>query len=526
MKKTLLALAVSCLPMVSHAAAWTVPDLQVGAPGLKQVVEHQHISDGVDFYDITRGEAKGLDFILSSGIVDSKKEADYKAALDKAGIKYVVEAAPETAPNNKAMGNIIRVRSFATTDEANKVLAQLKDAGLKFSLRSSAEDGYLTTDAPFHISLLKVDLNKYHGKMKSILAQGKLRGPETVSSMGSRTHALAAINGGFFAFNEKVGDYGAPAGIYVKNGQLLREAADGRPVLVIDNAGDHSQVTIASSVSSEVDLTVNGQTQRIDGINRKPGVILNCGGFDDQPSSKVIHDFVCEDSSEVIVYNAQYGAQTPKGEGTEIVIADSGKVASINHTRGSEIKAGYQYIQLTGDSQLDLKVNQQVAVETHVKIDGKEVKLHPGMSMVSAGPTLVHDHAMDVSLRSTQGFSPYVQIGDSAGSQDDDGLGVSGKMENREGFYNGWVLRRHPRTALGVTDDNTVYAAVVFGRQPNVTEGANITEMGKLMSALNVKDAINLDGGGSSMMFVNGHRTGKSSDPTERKVSDSIVFTQ
>lgn len=58
------------------------------------------------------------------------------------------------------------------------------------------------------------------------------------------------------------------------------------------------------------------------------------------------------------------------------------------------------------------------------------------------------------------------------------------------------------------------------------TEGANITDMSKLMKSLHVKNAINLDGGGSSMMIVNGEQTGKSSDPTERPVSDSIVFTK
>ncbi|MGY0399978.1 MAG: phosphodiester glycosidase family protein [Ostreibacterium sp.] len=72
-------------------------------------------------------------------------------------------------------------------------------------------------------------------------------------------------------------------------------------------------------------------------------------------------------------------------------------------------------------------------------------------------------------------------------------------MENREGFYNGWVLRRNPRTALGLTKDNILYAVVVYGRQPAVTEGASITEMSKVMNSLSVKDAINLDGGGSSI---------------------------
>ncbi|TVU59210.1 phosphodiester glycosidase family protein [Vibrio atlanticus] len=90
----------------------------------------------------------------------------------------------------------------------------------------------------------------------------------------------------------------------------------------------------------------------------------------------------------------------------------------------------------------------------------------------------------------------------------------------------GAILRRHPRTALGVTEDNVVYAAVVYGRQPTVTEGANITDMAKIMNSLSVKDAINLDGGGSSMMVADGKRPGNSSDGSERPVSDAIIFTR
>ena len=166
-----------------------------------------------------------------------------------------------------------------------------------------------------------------------------------------------------------------------------------------------------------------------------------------------------------------------------------------------------------------------IAINSKVMVDGKEFALTSGLSMVNAGPSLVTNFEIDKESRNSQGFNPYPSTGDHAGSQDDDGLGVSGVMENREGFYNGWALRRHPRTALGVTADNVVYATVVYGRQPTVTEGASITDMALMMKSLGAKNAINLDGGGSSMMVINGKRTGASSDDSEREVSDAIVFT-
>ncbi|ANS86860.1 hypothetical protein VSVS12_03151 [Vibrio scophthalmi] len=525
MKKTILAMLVSSVAFGSYAAQWNVPDLAIGGGELPQSVEHQSLVKGVDYYQIQRGTSQGEAYLLSSGILNEQTIKDYSAKLDDLKLPYHLETAPEAAPNGQKMGKILRLKGFESSGDAETQAKVLKEHGLNFSPRFSAQDGY-DTKGPFDISLLRVDLNQYQGKVASILANDKITTAETVSSMAARNQALAAINGGFFAFNDQVGDMGAPAGLYVKDGQLLREAANQRPVLIIDNSGKHSKVSIGNSVTTEVLLNIDGNMVRIDGINRKPGVILNCGGLDDTPSSEAIHDFVCTDDSEIIVYNSAYAAQTPQGEGQEIVVDANGKVVEVLAQRGSAINAGFSYVQLTGDSKLDVKLGDNLTLASKVVVDGEEVQLRKGVSMLNAGPSLVTNFVIDIASRNTQGFNPYPSTGDHAGSQDDDGLGVSGAMENREGFYNGWVLRRHPRTALGVTDNNVLYAAVVYGRAPTVTEGASITDVAAVMEALGTKNAINLDGGGSSMMVIDGKRTGSSSDASEREVSDAIIFTR
>lgn len=525
MKKTFFAIALASTSSFAGAAEWIVPDLAVGGGSLEQSVSSNHIADGVVFYKITRGKSNNEEYLISSGVLSAGNVGAYTHALDQMSIKSTVEPAPETAPNGKSIGKIVRVRGFSSEKKAESLAKTLERKELNFSVRYSAQDGY-ETDGPFNISLLRVDLNKYKGKVKSVLANDKIPTAETVTSMAERSNALAAINGGFFAFNGEVGDNGAPAGIYVKNGELLREAANNRPVLIIDNSDRQSKVSIGSSVITEVSLVNKKNHIRIDGLNRKPGIILNCGGYGDIPSIEAIHDFVCTDSSEIIVYTKAYGKVSPSGDGVEIVINKANKIVRINNHRGSKIKAGNQYIQLTGDSKLPYKIGDIVNVDANVLVDGVEVDLKAGVSMINAGPSLVTNFKIDKASRNTQGFNPYPHIGGYSGSQDDDGLGVNRAMENREGFYNGWVLRRHPRTALGVTEDNVVYAAVVYGRQPTVTEGANITDMAKIMNSLSVKDAINLDGGGSSMMVADGKRTGNSSDGSERPVSDAIIFTR
>lgn len=60
---------------------------------------------------------------------------------------------------------------------------------------------------------------------------------------------------------------------------------------------------------------------------------------------------------------------------------------------------------------------------------------------------------------------------------------------------------RHPRTAIGLTDDNHLVAVVVDGRNKNA-QGVSISELSMIMKALGCKEAMNLDGGGSSTAWI------------------------
>lgn len=60
----------------------------------------------------------------------------------------------------------------------------------------------------------------------------------------------------------------------------------------------------------------------------------------------------------------------------------------------------------------------------------------------------------------------------------------------------------HPRTAIGITDQNTLLLVTVDGRQPGVSEGIPLNELAQLMIELGVVQALNLDGGGSTTMTI------------------------
>jgi exopolysaccharide biosynthesis protein len=89
-----------------------------------------------------------------------------------------------------------------------------------------------------------------------------------------------------------------------------------------------------------------------------------------------------------------------------------------------------------------------------------------------------------------------------------------------------WINRRNPRTALGIRKDGTVLLVVVDGHRHGSSVGLTIEELRLLMKALGARDAVNLDGGGSSAMVVRERLVNSPSDSDgERKVGDAILFT-
>lgn len=74
---------------------------------------------------------------------------------------------------------------------------------------------------------------------------------------------------------------------------------------------------------------------------------------------------------------------------------------------------------------------------------------------------------------------------------------------------------RHPRTAIGVTNDHKLIAVVVDGRNSKA-QGATIEELSIIMDALGCNQAMNLDGGGSSTAWIKDY--GVINHPTDNKL--------
>lgn len=81
----------------------------------------------------------------------------------------------------------------------------------------------------------------------------------------------------------------------------------------------------------------------------------------------------------------------------------------------------------------------------------------------------------------------------------------------------------HPRTAVGLSQDGrTMYLVVADGRRPGVP-GPTLPELALLMDELGACSAMNLDGGGSSAMWLVDGIANVPSDGKERKVGNHLA---
>ena len=82
----------------------------------------------------------------------------------------------------------------------------------------------------------------------------------------------------------------------------------------------------------------------------------------------------------------------------------------------------------------------------------------------------------------------------------------------------------HPRTAMGYTREGRLIILVVQGRDPGIAEGASLQDLAEMMIALGADEALNLDGGGSSCLLVQGRETIKPSDKTGQRPVPAVFI--
>ncbi len=64
------------------------------------------------------------------------------------------------------------------------------------------------------------------------------------------------------------------------------------------------------------------------------------------------------------------------------------------------------------------------------------------------------------------------------------------------------TFNRHPRTAIGITEERVAVLVTLAGRFPGTAAGMTLQELAELMLFIGCRDALELDGGGSTTMWI------------------------
>ena len=108
-----------------------------------------------------------------------------------------------------------------------------------------------------------------------------------------------------------------------------------------------------------------------------------------------------------------------------------------------------------------------------------------------------------------------------------DGRNVAASADSVEGTFPRFSAQRHPRSAVGFSRDSaTVYLVAVDGRQ-NASAGMTLVELGDFLVSIGVFQGMNLDGGGSTTLVIDGQVVNRPSDQTgERTVGNAILVRE
>ena len=516
--------ASTAAPAPDQQAAAPSPSshLDLGAMDLPETRNLTTLAPGLTRTTITRG-APNQDFFWTAEVAVPSTSTDPDAPasalstqaqaqkvadkLNAAGLTARVEhvQSPQLADAGGDLGYRVRVGQFGTKADGSPTVDQIKAAGYKASVIYTGWDGDAGSSeddrGPWNLQVLTIDPKEFHGDLTSSFGPN-LEDRETTSQLSATSGALAAVNGGFFTMDPAAGAPGDPAGAAVHDGKVLSEPVGDRPSLVLDKNSTsiqrlHWHGTVTAPGSAELPL---------DGIDRVPGLIRNCGGTNDTPTNLPLHDFTCTDADEIVAFTPEFGPTTPAGPGLEVVLDAQGTVTAVNYTRGTAVPGGGQTVQAIGT---DVDVLAAVAVPgKKLRVDtdlltenGKALKTTPSTDVVNGGPTLVQNGQLDVTAKR-------------------DGMV---RTNDSNSFFYGWVHKRNPRTFAGVDAQGRTLLVTADGRQ-TTSLGLSLNEEAHVARSLGMVNAMNLDGGGSTTMVQGGQVMNSPSDATgERPVGDAIL---
>jgi hypothetical protein len=348
-------------------------------------------------------------------------------------------------------------------------------------------DFYRTTDTmlvnsagPIAVYLLRLDLDRV--RIESALSNDEVADVERVDDIARRHHAIAAVNAGLF--NVKNGE---PVSVLKVGGELVSDTPLPRAVVAV--------------------LTRPGGRQEFD-FDQAAVRVWARFKVEAQPAASVQIDGVdtTRERGKLMMYTPKYHADTDTAaNGTEWVVAG-------NPLKVTEVRRDLGKAPIPRDG----VVLSFGGLDPPSPLDwlspGTIVTFSTSWRILNGTPAERFDQAGDVI--------------NGAGLLRRNGVTLSNWLASESLQPSAFTDVRHPRTLLGIDRRGYLWLVAIDGRQPDRSIGMTFAELIALCDRLDLYNALNLDGGGSTTMVVGGEIVNRPSDAAgPRAVSDAILVT-
>lgn len=338
-----------------------------------------------------------------------------------------------------------------------------------------------------NMNLLRLDLTKV--RLDVVHAMDAAIGVEKTSSIATRHGALAAINAGFFRLDSSL-YAGDAAGALTIDGVDLSESYADRIALFIMNDPkkkwpDKTGVYIRPFGSRFVVLIGEEQVD-LAGINRE------------------------RKENESILYKPQFHRTTltdPKG--VEVVVRNGIVERILDGSGSTAIPSDGFILSASGTARESLLKYARIGVKVNVL--GNIMQAFSSNDPDADTPMSSRPSLYGLAEDIVAGVPQLIQNGR---------IDITWEKEKSSKSF---VETRHPRTAVAKLKDGKFLMITVDGRS-ELSGGIGLQDLSEYLLSLGAIDAMNLDGGGSTAMFLDGKVVNRPSDKEgERKVSDALI---
>ena len=340
---------------------------------------------------------------------------------------------------------------------------------------------------PWSVQIVKIDRAHAELELHATLATDQITGVTTLSEQ-ARTFpaaigkALAGVNGDYFRY-ERTPYNGDPRGFQITRGELISGPGD-REVFWLDARGEPH----AEKIESRFTVTWPGGDTTPFGLNEERRGAIS-----------------------VVLFTPIIGPTTFSRGGRELVLEREGKSPWLPLQAGENYTVRVKEVNDSANTRMTpdilvLSLSPEIAEKYAAVQKGAVLKistatlpdLKGAKTAIGGGPVLVHEGKVTPPKKSSNPLA-----------------GNNYSIRS--------MFERHPRSAMGWNKKH-FFLVQVDGRQPGLSLGMTLAELGDYMARLGCEEVLNFDGGGSSTLWANGKVRNSPCDGSERSTANALLL--